>query len=148
MRAWLYRWPNGDSSVVWAATRLDAAWILDEVGMAAPSALIPLRSGAVHFHLEDDGELLCEGFSESIEEALAEKAYPLIEEAKGKAFDETGGEPLSEEMMAVVQAERNRVADYPDDAKTQKGRMLQSAMDLSGAVADRFVLENHDGPKQ
>lgn len=42
MSAWLYRWENGDCSIVWATTRIAAIEILDEVGEAQSRYLIPL----------------------------------------------------------------------------------------------------------
>jgi hypothetical protein len=81
MRVWLYRWPNGDSSVVWANNRTEAALVLDEFDAANPEALIPLPPGAIDLPLCDDGELDLGQITERVERIIAEQ-YPVLEEVK------------------------------------------------------------------
>jgi len=148
MKAWLYRWPNGDCSIVWAQNRIDALDVLDEVGPAEMRDLIPLQQGAVHFALVDDGELERESWSESLSDKIVE-AYPVIEALRAKVFDERGScEPDQTDMSIAVNAERERLKDQPTEpAKTERGRFLQKAMGMSGPLADHHVLVNTEGTK-
>ena len=142
--AWLYRWENGDTSIVWAETRLDAAELLDEVGMADPKYLIPIPTGAVHLTLADDGELAYEGMAEELTEVVDHKAYPILAELWESDFSHAGGaEDHSDIAVArAVAAERERVHYAPEEAKSPDGKVLAKQMNLSGPVADKWALES------
>lgn len=135
MMTWLYRWDNGDCSIVWARNRMDAALLLDEVGEANPKCLVPLPAGAAHFMLSDGAILERESFSERLETFIEKIAYPLIHKATMQGLDQT-----DVEMAAIAEAERQRLVQPRDLAKTPQGRLLQKHMGLTGALADEMAL--------
>ncbi|SRR5712691_1652293 len=144
MRVWLYRWPNGDCSVVWARNRLDALDVLDEEGAAVMRNLIPLPPGRVSLRLEDDGELGLEGFGEYMTE-IVDQQYPYLEAVRMRENEES---VTPEEWAEAVKKERERVRDEIEEAGTPEGRRIQKSMGMAGPLADRYVLEGHKGPLQ
>ena len=79
MPLFLCRWPNGDCSVVLAASQQDALIKLDEVANAEGCPLVQLDDFQVHFHLTDDGELALESFGEVTDEQVWEFCYPILD---------------------------------------------------------------------
>lgn len=148
MRVWIYRWPNGDSSFVWAESRIRAAEILDEVGRAETEHMIALTfPGSIHCALGDDGRLEYEGVSERVSAKLGD-LYPVIEALLMREVD---GEKIKPEQMAeAVDIERKRVDYDVSLALTPEGRKIQERMDLAGAVADKWAFESTQvkGPTQ
>lgn len=119
---------------------MEAVDVLDEVGPAIPEQLIPItQCGAYHLCLSDTGELESEGFSESLQAIISERAYPILDElGNAEAFGVVEG--TDEQKREAVAKERERVRYGPDLAKTPKGREIQATMGLSGALADDWAL--------
>ena len=143
MKAWLHRWPNGDTSLVWARDLLQAAQLLDEVGSAPPNALIPIDAGAVHFHLSDAGKLELEQFDEALEQRIAEELYPVLDAVQGQYSDpitDLDGVP-AEVWTAAVAEERKRLweTDTLEPAQTPLGRTLQRQFDMAGPLLDHYL---------
>jgi hypothetical protein len=91
----LYRWPNGDCSIVLARNEADAIAHLDERGNADGCPITPLRELQVHFTLTDRCCLAFEGFSEATESAIVAFCYPDLESARD------GGRPRSRRPPAT-----------------------------------------------
>jgi hypothetical protein len=147
MKVWLHRWPNGDTSLVWAGDLLQAAQLLDEVGSAPPKALIPIRAGAVHFHLNDAGKLELEQFDEALEQRIAKQLYPVLHAVIDQYPDEMGldevpaAELSTAAWTAAVAEERARLwnTDTLEPAQTPLGRALQRPFDMAGPLLDHYL---------
>lgn len=70
MPVYVYRWPNGDCSVVLAQNEQDAIIKLDEVADADACPIARLEGFQAHFRLTDDGELALESFGEKTDAAI------------------------------------------------------------------------------
>ena len=71
--------PNGDFSIVVAATRQDAVAQLDEWAGAEVASLIPLDAFVAHFHLNDDGPIELAEFGEETEGRIWSECYPDLD---------------------------------------------------------------------
>ena len=115
---YLCRWPNGDLSLVFGQTRRDTLDALDEIDDPSNCSLIPIRSGALHLKLTDEGRLEYEGVSEEVGEAVA-KAHPIIENARGEVcdrqIDEGSPEGKQALLTAVVRERKRKVKSHGID---------------------------------
>lgn len=127
---YLCRWPNGDFSIVVAATRQDAVAQLDEWAGAEVASLIPLDLFMAHFHLNDAGEIELAEFGEETEGRIWSECYPDLDDviSSKDAVGYEDGECTSEACAAIREAvnrERHRssmgCATAPTSNKRGKG---------------------------
>jgi len=78
MPMFLCRWPNGEFSIVSAATKADAVEFLDELGNAEYAKLIRMTECMFDFRLNDLGEIELIQAGENTEEFIMEKCYPEL----------------------------------------------------------------------
>jgi hypothetical protein len=76
---YLYRWPNGEFSVVKADNRREALIELDEWAGADPAWLIPISTWMVDFRLNDQGEIELAQFGEETADFVWDRCYPELE---------------------------------------------------------------------
>jgi hypothetical protein len=126
----LYRWPNGDCSIVLARNEADAIAHLDERGNADGCPITPLRQLQVHFTLTDRCCLAFEGFSEATESAIVAFCYPDLESARD-------GGPAK--IAEAACDERERVKAAAATPATELARSIQAGMDTARAQADGVV---------
>jgi hypothetical protein len=144
---YLYRWPNGDVSVVKGFNRRDALVELDEWAVAHPAGLIPLDEFLVDFALDDAGRIKLHEFGECTEDFLREECYPELEAVFSRcgvrpALSDEYSPEVKEEVRKAVDHERNRLMDsQPEgpEAETEVGRLLQAQLGAAGPVADYWV---------
>jgi hypothetical protein len=144
MPLYFCRWPNGDCSFVFAANKGEAIECLDEVGNAEGCPLIPIHEFMAHFRLTDTGEVEVEEFGEVTEDALFEKAYPILDEAVLNAPRDEQTGALTPEGMEIVKAavvkERERVkAKKVAEPDTELGREIKRSADAPARLVDRIV---------
>jgi hypothetical protein len=134
MPIFMCRWPNGDFSVVNAATKNDAINLLDEVGNGEGCPVKVLkRDFMVHFTLADDGEIALELFGELLDEEIMEFGYPLLSKALSESYeldDDDHSEEANQARENVRQAvlkERERVtARKSKQPRTLIGQRLKN----------------------
>ncbi len=142
MPLFLCRWPNGDCSVVLAASEQDALIKLDEVDNAEGCPLVQLDDFQVHFRLTDDGELALESFGEVTEEEVWEFSYPILD---GVVPDQAPEHWSAQQRTAVRQAvlqERARV--HPEEVaepETALGRDIKNQMGAPSVLVDEIVRQ-------
>jgi hypothetical protein len=145
--AYLYRWPNGDFSLVTANTRREALVELDEWEVAHPSQLFPLEFCMVDFRLNDLGEIELKQFGEETEDLIWETSYPELLALLSQVMPRDGSEyaaGVKESIRQAVQHERTRLwKNQPESppAETEIGRTLQKRLRTAGPVADYYVQE-------
>jgi hypothetical protein len=145
MAMFLCRWPNGDFSIVSAATKADAIEMLDELGNAEYAKVMSMPECMFDFRLNDLGEIELAQIGENTEEFVMEKCYPEL----GKVLldaetdeNESYTPTALEQIRGAVEHERKRLLQShpePAQADTQLGRDLQREMDLPSEVANRIV---------
>lgn len=146
MPVFMCRWPNGDVSFVFARNREDAIIGLDELDNAELAELRQVRDFVVDFRLTDSGELEFQGFGESCEEEVWNRAYPLLARAMADAPKTTAGEPTSEgkkSIRAAVQTEKERLVGKktPKLADTELGRAVQNRLGAPSTLINHRVKE-------
>ncbi|MCZ2078670.1 MAG: hypothetical protein LC130_27200 [Bryobacterales bacterium] len=147
---YLYRWPDGDVSIVYADSPVEALVQLDEFGEAGTEGLVKFDQFLANFKLTDRGAVVLDRLSEAAGPEFWTRSYPLLAEA----FAELGIDPGEErdQLTAVearrikkaVKAELERVLPNLADAapaESTVGRHLQDQMHISGPVADYFAKE-------
>jgi hypothetical protein len=148
---YLYRWPDGDISLVYADNAIEALVQLDEFGEAGTEGLVKFDQFLANFKLNDQGAITVDRLSEELGPEFWSYSYPLLAEA----FAELGMDPCEERarltaaearrIKEAVQAERDRTLSEPvggaAPAESSIGRDLQDQMHLSGPVADYFARE-------
>jgi hypothetical protein len=145
--AYLYRWPNGDFSLLTANTRREALVQLDEWDVAHPYQLFPLESCMVDFRLNDSGEIELKQFGEETEDLIWESNYPELRALLSQVVPRDGSEDIAEVRESIrqaVQHERTRLwNNQPESpsAETEIGRALQKRLRTAGPVADYYVQE-------
>ena len=110
MYCYLCRWPNGDSSLVFGQDIYDVMNTLDETDDPSDCELIPIRAGALHLKLKNDGTWEYESISEELFDAF-DDAYPTVGKALGKLVEEGGKEDSPEwqkKIRGAVSRERKR----------------------------------------
>jgi hypothetical protein len=144
---YVYRWPNGDFSVVQAETRKDALIQLDELGAAEDAMLSRLETFLADFRLNDLGEIELSGFGDDTEVDIRERCYPELDSVYSTPDvipDEYGRySPAAEAIIKrAVEHERTRLRhEQTTDpaARTERGRLLQQQLGMAGSVADEYV---------
>ena len=147
---YLYRWPDGDVSLVYADSPVEALVQLDEVGEAGTEGLVKFDQFLANFKLNDRGAIVLDRFSEAVGPEFWTRSYPLLAEA----FAKLGMDPCEERdrltaaelrrIKKAVKAELDRVLPNQvdaDPAQSPVGRHLQDQMHISGPVADYFAKE-------
>jgi hypothetical protein len=158
---YMCRWPNGDFSVVMAATRRDALIELDEWAPGYSSLLFPMDSCMVDFGLNDDGGIELNQLGEDTEDFIWKTAYPALDEARHReGAMRPDGEYTAEGKELIRKAvvhERTRLGDSPPGdapAETEAGKNLQKQLGMAGPVADHYIQERakrileSDNPKK
>jgi hypothetical protein len=145
---YLCRWPNGEFSLVMAATRRDALVELDEWAPGHPGQLFPMDSCMLDFRLNDDGQIELNQFGEGTEAFIWETAYPALDELRySEAVMRPDGDytPEGKELIRkAVEHERTRLWENQPQgpaAETEAGRELQKQLGMAGPVADHFIQE-------
>jgi len=137
---WLCRWPNGDSSVVYAETKREAMGILDQWGSADPALMKKLDSFGVDIRLTDDGEFELGALDETFTEELYDFSYSHLSDAF--STDEDENIRLKREAV-LVERETFRALPPLTAAETEGGqRKMAFGMDLSPAVADLWARQD------
>jgi hypothetical protein len=143
---YLYRWPNGEFSIVQAENRRDAILQLDEWGAAHSSWIVPLETFMVDFGLSPDGQIELRTFGEETEYFLREYCYPELERVfRDELTPDEDGEYSNgdrEKIRAAVALERQRLWESeppPEAAETEAGKALQQQLRSAGPVADHYI---------
>jgi len=147
MPIFMCRWPNGDFSVVNAASKTDAIYLLDEVGNGEGCPVKVLkRDFMVHFTLADDGEIELELFGQLLDEEIMEFGYPLLSKALRETYefdDHNHSEEANQARENVRQAvlkERERVtARESKQPRTLIGQRLKKEIDAPTSKIDQIV---------
>lgn len=108
MPVFMCRWPNGDVSFVSARNREDAIIALDELDNAELAELRQIRDFMVDFRLANSGELKLQGFGESCQEEIWNRAYPVLTTAMADAPKTATGEPTAEGKRVYEQPYKPR----------------------------------------
>ena len=145
MAMFLCRWPNGEFSIVSAATKADAIELSDELGNAEYAKVMRMPECMFDFRLNDLGEIELAQIGENTEEFVMDKCYPELEKVladaetdENKSYTQTA----LEQIRGAVEHERKRLftnLPEPQQADTELGRELQRKMDLPSEVANRIV---------
>jgi hypothetical protein len=140
------RWPNGDVSFVSARNKEDAVIMLDEWDNAELAELRQIRDFMVDFRLTDDGELDFHSFGEHVLDDIWERAYPLLAQTRLTAQTDEAGELTlagQETIREAVRAERQRLRCKRKRklADTELGKSIQSQMDASAVLVNRYVKQ-------
>jgi hypothetical protein len=146
MPVFMCRWPNGDVSFVSARNREDAIIALDELDNAELAELRQVRDFMVDFRLAETGELELQGFGESCQEQIWDRAYPVLARAMAEAPKSAAGEPTSagkKSIRAAVHIEKERLVGKKASklAETELGKSVQKQLGASAALIDRRVNE-------
>lgn len=143
---YLCRWPNGEFSVVAAATKRDAIIDLDEWAGAEPSWLIPLKTFMVDFRLDDLGRIELNAFGEETGNFIRTHCYPELDAVLTSGALASANEEYSADQRKMireaVELEKTRLWHLQSggpDAKTEFGKDLQKIMGTTGTVADHYV---------
>jgi len=147
MPIFMCRWPNGDFSVVNAATKNDAIYLLDEVGNGEGCPVKILKTDfMVHFTLADDGEIALELFGELLDEEIMEFGYPLLSKALRQRYEFDGDDHSDEANQArenvrlAVLKERERVTvGKAKQPRTLVGQRLKNELDAPTNKIDQIV---------
>ncbi|MFZ0519976.1 MAG: hypothetical protein WAL95_03070 [Candidatus Acidiferrales bacterium] len=119
MPVFMCRWQNGDVSFAAATRKSDAIELLDEVGGASEDMLTEVENFMAHFRLDDVGDVKLEGFGESTQSDLEQKAYPVLDKVR-TALPDPGETQWTEEhkkkLAAAVYEERTRL--WPNDSSS------------------------------
>jgi hypothetical protein len=147
MPIFMCRWPNGDFSVVNAATKNDAIYLLDEVGNGEGCPVKILKTDfMVHFTLADNGEIALELFGELLDEEIMEFGYPLLSKALSQRYEFDDNDHSDEANQArenvrlAVVKERERVTEgKAKQPRTLIGQRLKNELDAPTNKIDQIV---------
>jgi hypothetical protein len=122
------RWPNGDLPFVSARNREDAIIALDELDNAEVAELRQVHDFMVDFRLTDSGDLELQGFGESCQEDIWNRAYPVLAKAIAEIPRSAAGEATSagkKNIQAAVHVEKDRLIGkkVPKLAETELGEI-------------------------
>lgn len=158
---YLCRWPNGEFSLVMAASKRDALVQLDEWASGHPSQLFPMESCMIDFRLSDEGRIEFTEFGEDTGDFVWKTAYPALDKVRCRSgIMRPNGEYTrkgKEVIRKAVEYERKRLwDDQPADepAQTEAGRNIQKKLGMAGPVADYYIQEGarrileSDAPKK
>jgi hypothetical protein len=140
MPVYICRRPNGDFSIVSAASKQRAIELLDEVGNAEGSPISMVKDFMIHFELKDSGELQFESFGEATEEKIMEWGYPLVDGALAEIADQTltDGERANAIQEAVA-GERGRVVHEGKEPETELGKRIKRLSDVPAGMINTIV---------
>jgi hypothetical protein len=148
MAVYLCRWPNGEFSIVSAASRELAIEMLDEWGNAEQASLSRMADCMLDFRLTDDGQMEFASVGETTYDHIVKTCYPELGKALAKASWEPDGLSLSarsqRRIREAVQMERTRLWDSqpaPKDAETTVGREIQKRTGAASVLVNRIVRE-------
>jgi hypothetical protein len=119
---------------------------LDELDNAELAELRQIRDFMVDFRLANSGELELQGFGESCQEEIWNRAYPVLTMAMADAPKTATGEPRAEgkkSIRAAVQTEKERLVGKKATrlAETELGRSVQNQLGAPSALINRRVKE-------
>ena len=142
MPVYVYRWPNGNCSVVQARTKQAAIIKLDEMDNAEGCPFIKLDECQIHFRLTDEGQLELQSFGEETESEVWNFCYPVLDGVLTDKAPEQWSATEREAVHQAVRQERDRVspADVPEP-ETELGRDIKKQMGASTAVVDEIVRQ-------
>ena len=104
-----------------------------------------LRDFMVHFRLSDEGEIQLEGFGEATEDALFQRAYPVLDKALTDAPSDPAGNPTPEGIVTIcegVAQERKRVrVKKVKEPETELGRGIKKMMNAPTRMIDRAIRD-------
>src|SRR5215467_14170478 len=104
MPMYVCRWPNGDFSIVSAATKEEVVILLDEWGNAEQASLRRMPECMFDFRLRNNGEIELSSIGEATDDFVMQTCYPELDKA-------------------IRSAERNdEDSDFSADGKRQFGR--------------------------
>jgi hypothetical protein len=148
MAMYLCRWPNGEFSIVSAATKDDAIVLLDEWGNAEQALLTRINDCMFDFRLGDDGQFELADIGEATQDCIMETCYPELNQAFATAeWDESGldySPEGRERIREAVETERTRLRDSQPPAKgaeTGLGREIQKQTGAPSVLVNRIVRE-------
>jgi hypothetical protein len=148
MAIYLCRWPNGEFSIVKAATRSNAIEKLDEWGNAEQAIISRMTNCMFDFRLRDDGQIELANVGEATDGEIMETCYPVLGQALATAeWDETGSDHLEKgrnEIRDAVASERTRLWDSQPpgkDAETELGRQIQKQTGAASVIVNRAVRQ-------
>jgi hypothetical protein len=127
MKVFICRWQNGDLSIVSARDREDAVSVLDEVADATDAELFETKDLLIHFELDDNGNLVLQEFGEGREDAIYEKAYPLLFQARTNDHHD---------FFEALEAERTRLWPKDDIRETEH---LARNLFIARVASDRNI---------
>jgi hypothetical protein len=122
---YLYRWPDGDVSIVYADSPVEALVQLDEFGEAGTEGLVKFDQFLANFKLNDRGAVVLDRLSETVGPEFWTHSYPLLAEL----FAELGMDPCEErDQLTAVEARRIKKA-----VKAELDRVLPNRVDVAPA---------------
>ena len=123
MAMYLCRWPNGEFSIVNAATKEDAIILLDEWGNAEQASLKRMPDCMFDFRLTDDGQIELADIGEATYEFIMETCYPELTKATSAAEWNDSGSDFSstgpQQIRKAVELERT---DYGKTSHARRKR--------------------------
>jgi hypothetical protein len=148
MAMYLCRWPNGEFSIVSAATKDDAIVLLDEWGNAEQASLKRMADCMFDFRLRDDGEIELADIGGATQDFIMQTCYPVLANASSEAESNDDESDLSstgqQQIREAVELERTRLwKDQPraKEAETELGRDIQKQTGAPSVFVDRIVRQ-------
>ena len=142
------RWPNGDFSIVSAATKEDAVILLDEWGNAEQASLKRMPDCMFDFRLRDDGEIELATIGEATDDFIMQTCFPQLDKAISTAARNAEDSDFSSagkrQIRAAVELERSRLWSKQPRAKkaeTELGRNIQKQTGAPSALVNRIVRQ-------
>jgi hypothetical protein len=151
MAMYLCRWPNGEFSIVNAATKDDAIVLLDEWGNAEQASLKRMPDCMFDFRLRDDGEMELADIGGATQEFIMETCYPELAKASSSAeWDDDGWDFSSsgqETIRKAVESERTRLwKDQPK--RRRRKRSLDATFRSRPAPQASSLIESCVKPRR
>ena len=142
MPVYVYRWPNGDCSVVQARTKQAAITKLDEMDNAEGCPFIKLDECQIHFRLTDEGQLELQSFGEETESGIWNFCCPVLDGVLTDKAPEHWSATEREAVRQAVRQERDRVrpADVPEPERAL-GRDIKAKLGAPAALVDEIVRQ-------
>lgn len=145
---YLCRWPNGEFSIVSAATKDDAIVMLDEWGNAEQASLKRMPECMFDFRLREDGEIELADIGEATHDFIMETCYPELDKALSTVEWQDDGLTFSangqKQIRDAVERERTRLwSSQPPakEAETELGRDIQRQTGAPSVLVDRIVRQ-------
>jgi hypothetical protein len=145
MAMYVCRWPNGDFSIVSAATKEEAVILLDEWGNAERASLKRMPECMMDFRLRNDGQIELSSIGEATDEFIMQTCFPELDKAI-KSAERTSDFPADgkKQIRAAVKLERARLwmkQPRAKKAETALGRDIQKQTGAPSALVDRIVRQ-------